>query len=150
MKRTAAGATLAGLLLALAIACLLAAAALPVWSQAVIAMRRAEAQAALQALMQQEERYYTQFNRYMAFSAASSDPAARQFRWWSGRQPASSAYEIEGRACAGQTIDSCIELLATPGTANVDAHFQDPQCARLTLTSTGLQQASGPGPRCWR
>lgn len=144
------GASFIGLLLAIAIAAILAAVAMPVWSEAVVRMRRSEAQATLQELMQLQERHFTRFNTYQAFSAASPGEAESQFRWWSGRAARTSAYEVEGKACDGQEIRDCIQLVATPGTPNVDQHFRDPRCERLILTSSGLHLASGPGPGCWR
>jgi type IV pilus assembly protein PilE len=144
------GASLPGVLVAIVIAAILAAVAIPVWSEAVIRMRRSEAQAALQELMQQQERHFTRFNSYIAFSAGNSDAAAREFRWWSGRAAQSSAYELEGRACEGEDIRDCIQLIATPGTTNVDGRFRDPQCERLILTSSGLHLATGPARDCWR
>lgn len=146
----ASGESLLGILVALAITAILAAVAMPVWSEAVVRMRRSEAQATLQEMMQQQERHFTRFNTYLAFSADSSGEAESQFRWWSGRRPKSSAYEVEGKACEGEHIRDCIQLIATPGTAKVDYSFKDPQCERLILTSTGLHLASGPGPGCWR
>ncbi len=148
--RGASGTSLVGVLVAIAIVAILAAVALPLWSEAVVRMRRSEAQAALQELMQQQERHFTRFNSYVAFSAGSADAAARGFRWWSGRAAQSSAYELEGRACEGEEIRDCIQLIATPGTANVDGRFRDPQCERLILTSSGLHLATGPARNCWR
>ena len=148
--RGASGTSLVGVLVAIAIVAILAAVALPLWSEAVVRMRRSEAQAALQELMQQQERHFTRFNSYIAFSAGSPDAAAREFRWWSGRAAQSSAYELEGRACEGEEIRDCIQLIATPGTANVDGRFRDPQCERLILTSSGLHLATGPARNCWR
>ena len=148
--RGASGTSLVGVLVAIAIVAILAAVALPLWSEAVVRMRRSEAQAALQELMQQQERHFTRFNSYVAFSAGSADAAARGFRWWSGRAAQSSAYELEGRACEGEEIRDCIQLIATPGTANVDGRFRDPQCERLILTSSGLHLATGPAHNCWR
>jgi len=146
MKVSARGSTLVGLLVALVIIAILAAVALPVWNEAVIRMRRSEAQASLQELMQQQERYFTRFNTYAAFSARS----ASEFRWWSGRAAGSSAYELEGMPCDGQEIRDCIQLVATPGTRNVDDSFRDPKCERLILTSSGLHLATGPARNCWR
>jgi type IV pilus assembly protein PilE len=143
-----AGASIISVLVAVAIVAILASAAMPVWSEAVIRMRRSEAQAALQELMQRQERHFTRFNTYRAFSA--QDHAGAEFRWWSGRTAKSSAYELEGKACDGQQIRDCIQLIATPGTANVDPGFKDPQCQRLILTSSGLHLATGPGSNCWR
>ena len=147
---TSAGASLAGMLAAVAIVAILVSVAMPVWSDAVIRMRRSEAQAAMQELMQQQERHFTRFNTYVAFSAGSEAPATAQFRWWSGRAAAGSAYELEGKACDGQHIRDCIQLVATPGTHNVDVSFRDPQCQRLILTSSGLHLATGPARNCWR
>jgi type IV pilus assembly protein PilE len=138
------------MLVALVIVALLAMAALPAYQDMVVRARRTEAQGALQALMQQQERYYSQFNSYIAFSAAASKPEARQFRWWTGRSASKSAYEVEGKPCTGADIRECIQLIATPGTARVDPRFKDPQCEQLILTSTGQRTASGPALRCWR
>lgn len=144
------GFSLIELMVALAILSVLAAVALPAWNGAVVRARRIEAQALLLALMQQQERYFTQHNTYIAFSSGATDPAARQFKWWSGRKAESSAYEIEGKACEGQEIRDCIQLVAMPGTRRVDGSFKDRQCEALTLTSTGLRLAAGPAPQCWR
>ncbi|MES2259649.1 MAG: type IV pilin protein [Pseudomonadota bacterium] len=128
----------------------LAAAAYPSFHRYVVRSKRVEAQAALLMLMQQQERYFTQNNSYIAFSSASTDEQERQFKWWSGVSAASSAYEVEGKACPGERIADCVQLVATPGTEQVDHLFRDEECEQLTLTSTGLRQASGPGTRCWR
>jgi len=144
--RASAGGTLLGMLVALVIIGILSAIAMPVWSEAVIRMRRSEAQAALQELMQQQERHFTRFNSYVAFSAGTDG----EYRWWSGRSASSSAYELEGKACDGQQIRDCIQLVATPGTPKVDSRFRDPQCERLILTSSGLHLATGPSRNCWR
>ncbi|WP_295991912.1 type IV pilin protein [Rugamonas sp.] len=121
----------------LVVAALLAAAAVPAFSRYVVRVRRGEAEALLEQLMQQQERYYELNNSYLAFSAASSDPAARQFKWWSGASAPVSAYEIVGKACDGELIAQCIQLQATPGTGNVDPRFREPDCQMLTLTSSG-------------
>jgi len=144
--RISAGSSLVGMLTTLVIIGILSAIAIPVWSEAVIRMRRSEAQAALQELMQQQERHFTRFNSYAAFSVNTGS----EYRWWSGRTASSSAYELEGKACDGQQIRDCIQLVATPGTANVDSRFRDPQCERLILTSSGLHLATGPSRSCWR
>ncbi|HEY0587578.1 MAG TPA: type IV pilin protein [Pseudoduganella sp.] len=146
IARASTGGTLLGMMSTLVIIGILSAVAVPVWSEAVIRMRRSEAQAALQELMQQQERHFTRFNSYAAFSANTGG----EYRWWSGRTARSSAYELEGKACDGQQIRDCIQLVATPGTPNVDSRFRDPQCERLILTSSGLHLATGPSRSCWR
>ena len=137
------------LLVVLVILAVLAAQAMPSYQQHVIRARRAEGQAALWQLMQQEERFFTQTNTYVAFSAGATEPEARQFKWWSSNGALTSAYEIEGKACDGELISQCVQLIAKPGTAIVDHNFHDEECQRMTLTSTGLRLASGPSARCW-
>ena len=146
MKRPTSGSTVVSVLITVVIIAILSAVALPVWNEAVIRMRRSEAQATLQELMQQQERHFTRFNSYAPFSVQN----ANEFRWWSGRAARSSAYEVEGKACDGQEVRDCIQLVATPGTSNVDASFRDPKCERLILTSSGLHLATGPARDCWR
>lgn len=147
MKRR--GLSLIELLVVLVIAGVLAAAAMPAYQQYIVRIRRSEAQSALLTLMMQQERFHSQHNRYVAFSAGDAEPEARHFRWWSGASAAVSAYEIEGKACDGEPIAQCIQIIARPGTALVDSRFRDDDCGVLMLTSTGLRLASGPAPGCW-
>ena len=148
-RRPVHGYTLVELLVAVGICGILAAVAYPSFQEHVVRTRRTEAQAALQRLMQQQERYFTLHNRYLAFGAdaAAGEPV---FRWWSGTSPSRSAYEIAAMACADQPIEQCVQLVATPGTERVDTTFRDAQCERLILTSTGERRATGAGQRCWR
>jgi type IV pilus assembly protein PilE len=143
------GFTLIELLVVLIIMAVLAAQAMPAYQQHVIRTRRGEAHAVLLKLMMQQERYHTQTNTYIAFSVGATDPEARHFQWWSGSRAPESAYEIEGKACEGELISECVQLIATPGTGQVDSTFRDDDCRKLTLTSTGLRLASGPATGCW-
>jgi type IV pilus assembly protein PilE len=147
MKR--AGFSLIELLVVLVIIGVLTASAMPAYQQHVVRTRRSEAQSALLKLMMQQERFHSQHNRYVAFSAGDDGPEARHFHWWSGASAPVSAYEIEGKACDGELIAQCIQIIARPGTALVDSRFRDSDCRVLTLTSTGLRHASGPAPGCW-
>ena len=147
--RRSTGFTLAEVLVVAAIVAILAAIAYPSYAGYITRTRRIEGQIALLELVQQQERYYTRHNSYLAFSPASSDAQERQFKWWSGNTPASSAYELRGQACPGQVIGQCIELQATPGTARVDARFKDTECGTMTLNSAGQHSASGSHPNCW-
>ena len=143
------GFTLIELLVVLLIMAVLAAVAVPAYTHYVTRTRRTEAQSALLKLMMQEERLHTQTNSYIAFSAANQADEAGHFQWWSGASPKSSAYEIEGKACPGELIAECVQLVATPGTGLVDSTFRDADCGSLALTSTGLREASGPAMGCW-
>ncbi len=150
MKRSrVAGFSLLELLVVLAIMAILTALALPAYQQALTRGRRVEAQATLWQLLQQEERYFTQTNVYLAFSASATEPEARQFKWWSSNGASTSAYEIEGKACDGALISECVQLVATPGTSRVDGRFRDEACQQLILTSRGQQFATGPAAGCW-
>ena len=141
------------LLATLAIVSLLLALALPAYHGHIVRAKRVQGQAALLRLMQQQERYYTQNNHYLAFSSASPAQQGQQFPWWSGDGPASgaagSAYEIEALACPESTIAQCVLLRAMPGTPKVDARFRDAECGVLSLSSTGQRGSSGPARRCW-
>jgi len=149
-RNIAAGFTLTELLVTVGIAGILAAVAYPAFQDHVVRSRRTEAQAALQRLMQQQERYFTLHNRYFPFAADAAGGSAPVWRWWSGTSPARSAYEIAALACDDQPIEQCVQLVATPGTQRVDVTFRDPQCERLILTSTGERRVTGRGQRCWR
>ncbi|MES2741770.1 MAG: type IV pilin protein [Pseudomonadota bacterium] len=143
------GFTLIDLLIAMTIVAILAAIALPTYQRQVVRGKRAQSQAALMELMQQQERFYTHHNTYLAFSADSPPAAEPRLKWWSGASETESAYEIRGAACPGRTIIDCVQLEALPGTDKVDRHFHDPECGILTLSSVGATSASGAGSRCW-
>jgi type IV pilus assembly protein PilE len=143
------GFTLIEMMVVLVIMLILAAMVYPSYSGYVIKARRLEGQVALLDALQQQERYYTRYNVYKEFSAGSANPDEQRFKWWSGSSAAASAYELSAQACPGMPLQACIEVRATPGTAKVDPNFRDPECATLTLTSTGEQRAAGPGTRCW-
>ena len=148
MKRHA-GFSLLEVMTVLLILCVLAALTYPSLRQHVIRSKRTQAQAALQQLMQQQERYYSQNNSYVEFSAASNAAAGPVFKWWSGDTAPGSAYEMRAVACAGEALTQCIRLTAIPGTARVDSHFEDADCGTLTLVSSGEHSASGAAARCW-
>lgn len=150
MKQRTTGFTLIELMIATLMICILLALASQPLQRYLVQAKRARAQATLLRLMQQQEVYYSQNNRYLAFSSASSDPDEKRFQWWSGERAADSAYEIAGAACPGETIVQCVRLTATPGTDKVDRNFRDAECATLWLSSNGRKAASGPAARCWR
>lgn len=143
------GFTLIELLIVLAIAGLLAAMVYPSYASYMTHSRRIEGQTALLDIMQKQERYYSQHNKYVPFSSVATEPDAKLFRWWSGTSAPQSAYELSGRACPGMPLQRCIELHAVPGTSKVDKTFHDEDCGTLTLNNVGKHGATGPGKRCW-
>jgi type IV pilus assembly protein PilE len=144
------GFTLAETMIALAIVVIVASIAYPAYQNAVRKARRAEARATLWQVMEQEERFYAQNTRYVAFSAESTAAEEKAFSWYSGNTPLDSAYEIAAEPCSGDTIANCVLLTAYPGTRRVNAAFKDPECGVLTLSSSGAKGASGDVDRCWR
>jgi type IV pilus assembly protein PilE len=141
------GFTLIEMLVVLAILSILAAAAYPSFAGHMVRTRRTEGQIALIEAMQQQERYHLQHNSYVEFSS-SAEAGALGLRWWSGASAATSAYELDAHACAGQDITDCVQVRARPGTAQVDGRFRDPECGALTLDSLGVHASQGAG-RCW-
>lgn len=142
------GFTLIEAILALLVFAILAGIAYPSYTESVRAGRRAEGRAALFMLMQQQERYYSRHNSYIAFSFSSTDEDEKRFKWFSGPSAKSSAYEIQAEACENDTIRDCVQLTAIPGTGNVDSRYEDPICGRLGLTSTGFKHAKRSD--CWK
>ena len=144
------GFTLIEVLIVLAIMVVLALIAYPSYAGYITKTRRIEGQIALIEAVQQQERYYTRNNTYLAFSPDSTDPEEKRFKWWSGSAAATSGYELRARACPGRELSQCVEVQARPGTANVDAKFKDAECETLTLNSAGERTSSGPFERCWQ
>ena len=145
--RRYAGFGLIEVLAALAIVGILSMVALPTYQQAVVQVRRSEGHSALLRSMQQQEQVYTQRTAYLAFSANSTDPDARRFKWYSGDVPATSAYEIEAEACPEMQLAECVLIRARPGTVRVNRDYRDQACGTLWLDSFGKQGADGEN--CW-
>lgn len=140
--------TLIEVIVAMVVVAILASIAYPSYMESVRKAKRAEGRAALMQLMQQEERYFTQNNTYIAFSSASTDAAEKMFRWYSGATPATSAYEITAQACSADVLQNCVVLTAKPGTAKVDGKFEDTVCGELSLDSRGTLGAAAA--ECWK
>lgn len=126
---------------------IIAAIAFPSYQSSVRKTKRVEGKAALMQLMQQQERYYTQSNTYIAFTSSSTDKNEKYFKWYSADKPSSSSYEMNAEACPNETIQTCVKITAKPGTIKVNSSFTDPECGNLTFTSTGMKSADGKN--CW-
>jgi type IV pilus assembly protein PilE len=144
------GFTLTEVMVVVVIIAILSAIAYPAYQESIRKAKRAEGRAALMQLMQQEERYYSQSTRYSAFSSGSTDAGEMKFRWYSGDNPATSAYEISGAACADEVIQNCVLLTAQPGTSKVNSAYTDIACGNLMLSSRGTKTVSGSATNCWQ
>jgi type IV pilus assembly protein PilE len=144
------GFTLIEVIVAAAIVSIVASVAFPVYQESVRKAKRVEGRAALMQLMHQQERYYSQHGRYIAFSSESRDENAKKFAWYSGSIAATSAYEIAATACQNDAIENCVLLTAKPGTSKVDSSHQDAKCGNLMLTSTGIRSVSSKAADCWQ
>lgn len=128
------GFTLIELMVVISVLSILIGLAYPAYQPYLLRAKRAEGHAALLHVMLQQERHFALNNRYRQFTGSDAET---EFKWFSGTDPARSAYRINGVNCTPADLQQCIRLEATP--ANVD----DPVCATLTLDSLGRRQAAG-------
>lgn len=154
------------LMITVAIVGILAAVAYPAYTDSILKGRRAQARTALLELMQQQERYMTQFNCYLPFSTsatfiasatagcdgkASSAPASVPFKVFAGENSNNAVYRLSASACSVsgtvQPLNECIELTATPVRS-------DPKVGNLVLSSNGVKSCTGTAAStnkslCW-
>jgi type IV pilus assembly protein PilE len=134
------GFTLIELMITVAIIGIISALALPSYNSYITRSKRTECRAALMQVMQQQERYFTQQNSYLAFTAVATGVPMKQF---SGDAAASSACSISAAACSGSTVAACIVVTGTP-------LRPDPEIANITLQSDGTKGCSGTNQtKCW-
>ncbi len=136
------GFTLIELLITVAIIGILAAIAIPMYSDYVTRSRRADGQASLMQAAQDLERCYTQFSSYNSVDDSGAHYCKVTPQLLApGKDSGKNFYKIKG------TIGSTtFTLTATPQNTQAD----DTDCAILELTHLGEQSATGPDTdSCW-
>lgn len=152
------GFTLIELMITVAIIGVLSAIAYPSYTSSILKGKRAQGRTALIALLQQQERYFTERNCYLGFTTASTsvatasapNPAAAcggvtagsvPFKTFSGDNLANSSYLLSADVCpaGGGTLSiaECVRVVATP--IGVDSSV-----GTLSITSTGTKACTPP------
>lgn len=141
MKTRLAGFTLIELLVAVVIVGVLAAIAIPSYTQYTVRAARREAEATMLNLAQMEERFFS--NNYAYHEITTAPPTALTDGWsnFSGSSMAKRKYDID------------VALIGTTGftiKAVPSNGFNDAQCGTLTLDNMGNKGSSPGSPAsCW-
>lgn len=153
---THAGFTLVELVVAMVIAAILAAIAIPGYSNYVRKAHRTEAKSALLDLASLEERFFSTNNSYTA--------TPTQLGYTGTATPfavgTSGYYQITALTVVGATAPTTAIPGGTPATYTITAtavstsdQFKDTSCRTFTVTSAGVQtsadSAGNPSTGCW-
>lgn len=139
------GFTLVELVVAMVVAAILVAIAVPSYTSYVIKARRNDARTALLGLAALEERYYSTANTY---SASASDLGFASGAVWP--QTVGSGYytvSVASVAAATASAVATYTITATP----VGTQAKDTDCTSLSINQTGTRAAiPNTDGRCWQ
>jgi len=134
------GFSLIELMIVIAILGILVSVALPSYNSYIIRSKRTECRAAIMQVMQQQERYFTQQNTYLAYASNTASIPMLQF---SGDNIGNSACTISAAACSGSTVGACVLVTGAPA-------YTDPVVGNITMQSDGTKGCSGTDQnKCW-
>ncbi len=150
--RVSRGFTLIELVVAMVIAAILAAIAIPSYNNYVRKGRRTDAKSALLDMASLEERYFTTNNVY------SQNPADLGYPGYpvGGPIPVGNYYQVT--IPAANFIAAAVPTAAAPGgtpasyslvATPVGDQINDTACTSFTVTSAGVQSSTPAGGSCW-
>lgn len=146
------GFTLIELMVVVLIVAVLAGIAYPSYTQYVIRARRADGQSALLQLQGQQEKFLTQCGKYTNQLATGTVSACTGLGY---PNTLADSTKIQSPDRNYNLYISTIAANAATYTATaepVGAQANDTDCAKLTLTSTGVKGQTGPNvqQKCWQ
>ncbi len=142
-RKQSTGFTLIELMITVSIVGILASIAYPSYRGYILKSKRAEARTALSDLLQQQERYMTQRNTYLAFTAGNA--AVTTFKTFAGDDLSNAPYLLGAEVCDTTiTLADCVRVFAVPQKA-------DPEVGTIKLSSTGVKECTGTRTDlCWK
>lgn len=152
------GFTLIEIMIVVAIVAILAAVAYPSYTDSIRKGKRAEARAAVMNLLQQQERYQSQMNTYLAFPRGATviptTTTTLPFKSYSAIDgpAAKSSHLLGARDCQPvgtviPPIKDCVEVFAQPQ-AGI---FTDLQVTTIAIDTQGRRICAGSAvDRCWK
>jgi type IV pilus assembly protein PilE len=143
IRRVHKGFTLIELMIVMVVIAVLSAIAIPSYKSYVLRAKRASARTAVQNMAQQQERYFSQNNGYLAVTAGGTPPSG----WvnYVGDAYGNRYYDMTVTVTTGSTTAAAsYTIAAAPANG-----WSDAQCGTLSLTSTGVQAPTSPTD-CWQ
>ena len=147
------GFTLIELVIAMVIASILAAIAIPSYNSYIMKSRRTDAKSALLDLANLEERYYSTNNTYTSTPSNLGYPTTATVPFPVG----SGYYNISAITVVAAVAPVSSTSAGTPATYTITAlpvatnsQIRDSGCTSFTISSGGVQTSTGTSTTCWQ